>query len=53
MRQGSNASAKGKATKPHAFGVKASIAVTHKSALMVGARSFPGKPSVEIIHHSK
>ena len=29
---------KGKARKPYEFGVKASIAVTHKSGLMVGAR---------------
>lgn len=35
---------KGKARKPYEFGVKASIAITHRSALMVGARSFPGNP---------
>ena len=35
---------KGKARKPYEFGVKASIAVTHKSALVIGARSFPGNP---------
>jgi IS5 family transposase len=35
---------KGKARKPFEFGVKASIAVTHKSGLMVGARTFPGNP---------
>jgi IS5 family transposase len=35
---------KGKARKPYEFGVKASIAVTHKSGLMVGARAFPGNP---------
>ena len=35
---------KGKAKKPYEFGVKASIAVTHKSGLMVGARTFPGNP---------
>ena len=35
---------KGKARKPYEFGVKASVAVTHKSGLMVGARSFPGNP---------
>jgi IS5 family transposase len=35
---------KGKARKPYEFGVKASIAVTHKQGLMVGARSFPGNP---------
>jgi IS5 family transposase len=35
---------KGKARKPYEFGVKASIAVTHCSGLMVGARTFPGNP---------
>jgi len=35
---------KGKARKPYEFGVKASIAVTHRSGLMVGARTFPGNP---------
>ncbi len=35
---------KGKARKPYEFGVKASVAVTHKSGLMVGARTFPGNP---------
>lgn len=35
---------KGKARKPYEFGVKVSVAVTHKSGLMVGARSFPGNP---------
>jgi transposase, IS5 family len=35
---------KGKARKPYEFGVKASLAITHKSGLMVGARSFPGNP---------
>jgi transposase, IS5 family len=35
---------KGKARKPYEFGVKASIAVTHQSGLVVGARSFPGNP---------
>ena len=35
---------KGKARRPYEFGVKVSVAVTHKSALMVGARSFPGNP---------
>lgn len=35
---------KGKARKPYEFGVKASIVVTHKSGLMVGARTFPGNP---------
>lgn len=32
------------ARKPYEFGVKVSLAVTHKSGLMVGARSFPGNP---------
>ena len=35
---------KGKARKPYEFGVKASIAVTYRSGLMVGARTFPGNP---------
>ncbi len=35
---------KGKARKPYEFGVKTSIAVTHQSGLMVGARTFPGNP---------
>ena len=35
---------KGKARKPYEFGVKVSIAVTHRSGLMVGARTFPGNP---------
>lgn len=35
---------KGKARKPCEFGVKASIAVSHKSGLIVGARTFPGTP---------
>ena len=35
---------KGKARKPYEFGVKVSIAVTHKSGLIVGARTFPGNP---------
>jgi len=35
---------KGKARKPYEFGVKASLAITHKSGLMVGARTFPGHP---------
>ena len=34
----------GKARKPYEFGVKVSLAVTHKLGLMVGARSFPGNP---------
>ena len=35
---------KGKARNPYEFGVKVSMAVTHKQGLMVGARSFPGNP---------
>ena len=35
---------KGKGRKPYEFGVKASIAVTHKSGLMVAAQTFPGNP---------
>jgi IS5 family transposase len=35
---------KGKARQPFEFGVKVSMAVTHKSGLVVGARSFPGNP---------
>lgn len=35
---------KGKARKRYEFGVKASIVVTHKNGLVVGARSFPGNP---------
>ncbi len=30
--------------QPYKFGVKASIAVTHRSRLVVGARTFPGNP---------
>ncbi|MCE2661029.1 MAG: IS5 family transposase [Rubrivivax sp.] len=35
---------KGKAHRPYEFGVKVGLAVTHKSGLMVGARSFTGNP---------
>jgi len=35
---------KGKARKPYEFGVKVSVAITHKQGLMVGARSFAGNP---------
>ncbi len=35
---------KGKARKPCEFGVKVSLAVTHRHGLLVGARSFPGYP---------
>ena len=40
----SSASAKCNARKPYEFGVKVSLAVTHKFGLMVGARSFPSNP---------
>ena len=35
---------KGKARHPYEFGVKASLAVTHRRGLVVGARTFPGNP---------
>lgn len=35
---------KGKSRTPYEFGVKASIAITHKQGLIVGARTFPGNP---------
>jgi IS5 family transposase len=35
---------KGKSRNPYEFGVKASVAVTHKQGLIVGARAFPGNP---------
>ena len=35
---------KGKSRQPYEFGCKVSIAIAHKSALVVGARSFPGNP---------
>jgi IS5 family transposase len=35
---------KGKAGKPYEFGVKVSVAITHRQGLMVGARSFTGNP---------
>jgi IS5 family transposase len=35
---------KGKARQPYEFGVKVSLAITHKQGLIVGARSFPGNP---------
>ena len=35
---------KGKARKPYEFGVKASIVISHKTGLMMGARTFPGNP---------
>ena len=36
--------AKGKARQPYEFGVKVSIATTHKEGLVVGMRSMPGNP---------
>ena len=36
--------AKGKARQRYEFGVKASLAVTHRGGLIVGARTFPGNP---------
>jgi IS5 family transposase len=35
---------KGKARKPYEFGVKAAVAISHQTGLMLGARSFPGNP---------
>jgi IS5 family transposase len=35
---------KGKSRRPFEFGVKASIAVTHKQGLIIGDRTFPGNP---------
>jgi IS5 family transposase len=35
---------KGKARNPYEFGVKVSLAVTHKRGLVVGTRSFAGNP---------
>ena len=35
---------KGRARKPYEFGVRASITVTHKQGLIVGAKTFPGNP---------
>ena len=35
---------KGRARNRYEFGVKVSLAVTHKQGLMVGTRSFPGNP---------
>jgi IS5 family transposase len=34
----------GQGKEPYEFGVKASIAVTHRQGLIVGARAFPGNP---------
>ena len=35
---------KGKSRRPYEFGVKTSIAITHKKGLIVGTRTFPGNP---------
>jgi transposase, IS5 family len=35
---------KGKARQPYEFGVKVSVATTHKEGLVVGMRSLPGNP---------
>ncbi|MPM63947.1 hypothetical protein SDC9_110832 [bioreactor metagenome] len=35
---------KGKARKPYEFGVKVSVAITHRQGLVVGARSFADNP---------
>lgn len=35
---------KGKARQPYEFGVKVSVAVTHKEGLVVGMKSLPGNP---------
>ena len=44
---------KGKARKPYEFGVKVSIAVTHRQGLVVGARSFTGNPYDGHILHAQ
>ena len=36
--------AKGKARQPYEFGVKVTVAITHKEGLVVGMRSLPGNP---------
>jgi IS5 family transposase len=36
--------AKGKAHKPYEFGVKVSLAVTHKEGFVVGIQACPGNP---------
>ena len=36
--------AKGKARQPYEFGVKVTVATTHKECLVVGMRSMPGNP---------
>nr|MBA3756968.1 transposase [Nitrosomonas sp.] len=43
----------GKARKPCESGVKVSIVVTHKSGLIVGARTFPGNPNKSHILHQQ
>ena len=35
---------KGKARKPYEFGVKSAVVVSHRSGLMLGAKTFPGNP---------
>ena len=35
---------KGKARQPYEFGVKVTVATTHKEGLVVGMRSMPGNP---------
>ena len=35
---------KGKARKPYEFGVKTSVAISHKKGFIVGARTFPWNP---------
>ena len=35
---------KGKSRRPHEFGVKVTVAVTHQEGLVVGMRSLPGNP---------
>ena len=35
---------KGKARKPYEFGVKAAMVISHRTGLMMGARTFPGNP---------
>jgi len=36
--------AKGKAHRPYEFGVKTSLATTHKEGFVVGIRACPGNP---------
>ena len=39
---------KGKVRKPYEFGVKSAVVVSHKDGLMLGARTFPGNPTMAI-----